>query len=205
MDPAVMPDLRRQCRVSPTALAYNRGNRAPPWRCPLATPPGDAEDGAAVVADQPAREADQDRREPRWPPPPRDFPTGRGRGVAPRSRCRGGCSPRFWGRSPGRGRRPRRHDQHWARRVGKSGERHALVQANRGYKQIGDTGKSGIQANRGYRQIGRASALERLGQRPRSPLARGDGGVSPLPKPVRSAAPAAKPLVLADLTYWCIR
>src|SRR5438128_159435 len=35
-----------------------------------------------MVADQPAREADQDRRQGRLPWPLRDFPAGRGRGVA---------------------------------------------------------------------------------------------------------------------------
>jgi len=42
---------------------------------------GDAEDGAAMVADQPARKADQDRREGREPRSLRDLPDGRGRGV----------------------------------------------------------------------------------------------------------------------------
>jgi hypothetical protein len=42
----------------------------------------DAEDGGAVVADQLAREADQDRRKGREPRPLRDLPDGRGRGAA---------------------------------------------------------------------------------------------------------------------------
>jgi len=43
---------------------------------------GDAQDGGAVVADQPAREVDQDRREGRQPRALCDLPDGRGRGVA---------------------------------------------------------------------------------------------------------------------------
>ena len=43
---------------------------------------GDAEDGGAVVADQLAREADQDRRQGREPRPLHDLSDGRGRGVA---------------------------------------------------------------------------------------------------------------------------
>src|SRR3954471_6718327 len=48
-----------------------------------------------------------------------------------------------------------------------------------------------------YRQIGRASALKRFSRRPRSPSARGDGDL-PLPKPVRSAMLAAKPLLSGE-------
>jgi hypothetical protein len=44
--------------------------------------PGDAKDDGAVVADQPAREVDQDRRQGRQPRSLRHFPAGRGRGVA---------------------------------------------------------------------------------------------------------------------------
>jgi hypothetical protein len=44
--------------------------------------PGDAEDGGAVVADEPAGEADQDRRQARQPWPLCHIPDGRGRGVA---------------------------------------------------------------------------------------------------------------------------
>src|SRR5262249_55441391 len=44
--------------------------------------PGDAEDGRAVVADQPAREADQDRCESGQPWPLCDLPDGRSRGAA---------------------------------------------------------------------------------------------------------------------------
>jgi hypothetical protein len=45
---------------------------------------GDAQDGGAVVADQPAREADQDRREARQPWALRYVPHGRGRVAVPR-------------------------------------------------------------------------------------------------------------------------
>src|SRR5215472_15501248 len=41
----------------------------------------DAEHGGAVVADQPAREADQDRCQGRQPRPLRDLPDGRNRGA----------------------------------------------------------------------------------------------------------------------------
>src|SRR3984893_5256677 len=44
--------------------------------------PGDAEDGGAVVADEPAGEADQDRRQARQPWPLCHIPDGRGRSVA---------------------------------------------------------------------------------------------------------------------------
>jgi hypothetical protein len=43
---------------------------------------GDALGGEAVVAHQPARKADQDRREGRQSRPLRHLPNGRGRGVA---------------------------------------------------------------------------------------------------------------------------
>ena len=43
--------------------------------------PGDAQARGAVVGDQPAREADQDRREGRQPRSIRHLPNGRGRGV----------------------------------------------------------------------------------------------------------------------------
>jgi hypothetical protein len=43
---------------------------------------GDAKDSAVVVADQPAREADQDRREGGEPWQVRDLPDRRGRGIA---------------------------------------------------------------------------------------------------------------------------
>jgi hypothetical protein len=45
--------------------------------------PAGAEDRGAVVADQPAREADQDRREGRQPRPIRHVPARRGRGAPP--------------------------------------------------------------------------------------------------------------------------
>ena len=51
-------------------------------RCIQAAKAGDAEDGGAVVADGPAREADQDRREGRQPRPLRHVPNGRGGGAA---------------------------------------------------------------------------------------------------------------------------
>jgi len=58
-------------RLQLHALAYNLSNFV-----------GDAEDRGAVVADQPAREADQDRRQGRQPWPLHCLPDGRGRGAA---------------------------------------------------------------------------------------------------------------------------
>src|SRR5207253_10712627 len=52
------------------ALAYDRGGA------------DEAEDGGAMVADQLAREADQDRRQGREPRPLHDLSDGRGRGFA---------------------------------------------------------------------------------------------------------------------------
>ena len=75
VDAAVMPDLRRQCRAPPAPRA-----RLQPGK--FHAHAGDAQDGGAVVADQPAREADQDRREGRQPRPLRYLPDGRGRGAA---------------------------------------------------------------------------------------------------------------------------
>ena len=75
MDPAVMPDLRRQRRASSAPCAGLQSRQ-------LHADAGDAEDGRTVVADQPAREADQDRREGRQPRPLRHLPDGRGRGAA---------------------------------------------------------------------------------------------------------------------------
>jgi len=43
---------------------------------------GDAEDGAAVVADQPAREANKDRRQGRQPRALHHVPDGPGRSLA---------------------------------------------------------------------------------------------------------------------------
>ena len=62
VDPAVMPHLRRQRRPPPAPRSCLQ-----PWQ--FHADAGDAEDGGAVVADQPAREADQDRREGRQPWP----------------------------------------------------------------------------------------------------------------------------------------
>jgi hypothetical protein len=75
MDPAVLPDLLRQ-RRAPSAPRP----RVQPRQ--LHADAGDAQDGAAVVTDQPAREADQDRREGGELRPLRDLSDGRGRGVA---------------------------------------------------------------------------------------------------------------------------
>jgi len=61
-------------RLQLHVLAYNLGN----FMRTLALPQG----GGAVVADQPARKADQDRREGRQPRSLRHFPARRGRGVA---------------------------------------------------------------------------------------------------------------------------
>jgi hypothetical protein len=61
-------------RLQLHALAYNLGN----FMRTLAMPKA----GGAVVTDQPARKAGQDRREGRQPRALRDLPDGRGRGTA---------------------------------------------------------------------------------------------------------------------------
>ena len=66
---AVMPHLRRQRRASPAPRAGLQPRQ-------LHADAGDAEVGGALVADQPAREADQDRREGRQPRALRDVPDG---------------------------------------------------------------------------------------------------------------------------------
>jgi hypothetical protein len=78
VDPAVMPHLRCQ-RGAPSVHAprVQFGE--------FDADAADAEDGAAVVADQPAGEADQDRSEGRQPRTIRYIPNGRGRGC--RDRC----------------------------------------------------------------------------------------------------------------------
>src|SRR6266702_2566083 len=75
MDAAVMPHVRCQRRASPAPRP-----RLQPGE--FHADAGDAEDGRAVVADQPAREADQDRREGRQPRPLRYVSDGRGGGAA---------------------------------------------------------------------------------------------------------------------------
>jgi hypothetical protein len=74
VDPAIVPLLRRQ-RGSPSAPRPG----VQPWQ--LHADAGDAEDGGAVVADQPAREADQDRRKGRQPWALRYVSDGRGRDL----------------------------------------------------------------------------------------------------------------------------
>jgi hypothetical protein len=56
MDAAVLPDLRRQCRAPSAPCAGLQPRR-------LHAAAGNAEGSGAVVADQPAREASQDRRQ----------------------------------------------------------------------------------------------------------------------------------------------
>src|SRR6266852_1437172 len=75
MDPPVMPLLRRQ-RGAPSASCPCLQSRQ------FHADAGDAEDGGAVVANQPAREADQDRRKGGEPWALRDLPAGRGRSAA---------------------------------------------------------------------------------------------------------------------------
>jgi hypothetical protein len=65
---------------------------------------GDAQDRRAVVADQLAREADQDRRQGGQSRPLRPS-------SWPRSRCRGRCLRTFCRRSPGCERLPRQHEE----------------------------------------------------------------------------------------------
>jgi len=75
VDAAVMPDILVQHRA-PSAPR----SRVQPRQ--LHAVAGNAESGGAVVADPPAREADQDRREGRKPRALRHLPDGRGRGIA---------------------------------------------------------------------------------------------------------------------------
>jgi hypothetical protein len=69
---------------------------------------GDARDRRAVVADQLAREADQDRRQGGQSRPLRPS-------SWPRSRCRGRCLRTFCRRSPGCERLPRQHEERWVK------------------------------------------------------------------------------------------
>jgi hypothetical protein len=75
MDPAVMPILCCQ-RCPPSAPRP----RLQPGQ--FHADAGDAQHGGGMVADQPAREANQDRREGCQPQPLRHVPDGRGRGIA---------------------------------------------------------------------------------------------------------------------------
>jgi hypothetical protein len=75
VDAAIMPFLRRQRRPSSALRAGLQ-----PWR--FHADARDAKGGGTVVADQPAREADQDRRQGHQSRPLRHLPAGRGRGVA---------------------------------------------------------------------------------------------------------------------------
>jgi len=75
MDTPVVPLLRRQRRASSAPYP-----RLQPGQ--FHADAGDAQDGGVVVADQPAREADQDRCQGRQPWPLRHLPNGRGRSVA---------------------------------------------------------------------------------------------------------------------------
>ena len=75
MDSAVVPYLGRQ-RRSPSAPCARLQPRQ------LHADARDAEGGGTVVTDQPAGEADQDRRQGGQPRPLRYVPNGRGRGAA---------------------------------------------------------------------------------------------------------------------------
>jgi hypothetical protein len=72
---AVMPFLRRQRRPS---SAPRTGLQPRQFHADA----GDAQNGRAVAANQPAREVDQDRRQGGEPRPLRHVPIGRGRRVA---------------------------------------------------------------------------------------------------------------------------
>ena len=71
MDQAVMPDLRCQCCPPPAPCAGRQPRQ-------FHADAGDVEGGGAVVVDQPARKADQDRRESRQPRALYHIPDGRG-------------------------------------------------------------------------------------------------------------------------------
>jgi hypothetical protein len=80
MDPTVMPDLHRNAvRLQLHALAYNLGNFMRTLAIPKAV--------ESWSLTQPAREADQDRREGRSPRPLRHVPNGRSRSL-PADVCR---------------------------------------------------------------------------------------------------------------------
>ena len=74
VDAAIVLFLRRQ-RRSPSALYTRLQPRQ------LHADAGDAQGGGTVVAEQPTREADQDRRQGRQPWPLRHVPDGRGGGA----------------------------------------------------------------------------------------------------------------------------
>ena len=74
-DAAVVPFLRCQCRP-PSAPCTRLQPRQ------LHADAGDAKDRGAVIANEPAGEADQHRREGHKPRPLRHLPNGRGRGAA---------------------------------------------------------------------------------------------------------------------------
>jgi hypothetical protein len=70
-----MPFLRCQCRPPSASCASLQ-----PWKSQVNA--GNAQGGGAVVTDQPAREADQDRCQGRQPCALCHLPDGRGRGAA---------------------------------------------------------------------------------------------------------------------------
>jgi hypothetical protein len=79
VDPTVMPHLRRQRGAPPVPRTGVQSRQ-------LHAHAGDAEDGGAVVADQLAREADQDRRQGQKPRAATSL------SKWPKSRCHGRCS-----------------------------------------------------------------------------------------------------------------
>ena len=80
MDAAVMPFLRGQCRPPSASCACLQPRQ-------FHSSAGDAQGGGAVVTNQPARQADQDRCQGRQPWPLRQLPNGR-------AQCRIRCSRR---------------------------------------------------------------------------------------------------------------
>jgi len=72
VDPAVMPFLRRQCRPPSTSCARLQSRQ-------FHAHGGNAQGNCSMVSDQPAREADQNRRQGRQPRSLRHFPVSRSR------------------------------------------------------------------------------------------------------------------------------
>ncbi len=125
---------------------------------------GDAEDSGAVLADEPAREADQDRRRssatvatsrPKWP----------------RSRCRDRCSSTFCRLSPACGQRLCRHDgrrdQIWHRNDGATSRKQSRVfWRSGGYGALPDTQPAiavAQDAGRGDPRLQRTGIRENVG------------------------------------------
>ena len=81
MDAAVVPYIRCQRRSAPASCARLQSRQLPAYA-------GDARADKGLVADEPPREADQDRREGREPRPLCRVPDGGTSGISEKSLCR---------------------------------------------------------------------------------------------------------------------